>query len=123
MIIPDNATTASNQITAGDRARDVNATYEAFLAWYNTAADPTRSRKPRDKGAVEAGVKVITRSVIAVLQGSTFVDLDEINERIDELIDEINCVLSTFCLPKERGKPGHLSGFSGHVSVRSSGRA
>lgn len=90
VIIPDNATTASNQITAGDRARDVNATYEAFLAWYNTAADPTRSRKPRDKGAVEAGVKVITRSVIAVLQGSTFVDLDEINERIDELIDEIN---------------------------------
>lgn len=90
VIIPDNATTASNQITAGDKARDVNATYEAFLAWYNTAADPTRSREPRDKGAVEAGVKVVTRSVIAVLQGSTFVDLDEINDRIDELIDQIN---------------------------------
>ena len=36
---------------------------------------------------------------------------------------EETCVLSTFCLPKERGKPGHLSGFSGHVSVRSSGHA
>ena len=34
-----------------------------------------------------------------------------------------SCVLSTFCLPKERGKPGRLSGFSGHVSVRSSGHA
>lgn len=90
VIVPDNPTTASNQIAAGDHARGVNATYEAFLAWYNTAADPTRSRKPRDKGAVEAGVKIVTRSIIAVLQGTTFVDLDEINERIDELIDEIN---------------------------------
>lgn len=58
--MPDNASTASHAIRPGDRARRVNATYEEFLAHYNTAALPTRPVRPKDKGNVESGVKVVT---------------------------------------------------------------
>lgn len=60
VIVPDNALTASNQISRTDRARDVNASYSDFLEHYDAAAVPTRSNRRRDKGNVEAGVKVVT---------------------------------------------------------------
>lgn len=89
-IVPDNASTASNRIDKSSHQRRVNPTYQDFLAFYNTAAVPTRSRKPRDKGGVEAGVKIITRDVLAVLAGQEFIDLDDVNERMAKLVDEIN---------------------------------
>lgn len=60
MVIPDNASTASNQIAKGDRARDVNASYAEFLEHYSTAALPTKENAPKEKASVEAGVKVVT---------------------------------------------------------------
>src|SRR5690606_20560499 len=55
-IIPDDA---SNQLSKDDRTQDVNSAYSQFLEHYQTAAVPTRSAAPRDKGHVEAGVKVV----------------------------------------------------------------
>jgi Integrase core domain len=43
VIVPDNASTASNQISRTERARDVNASYSDFLQHYGAAAVPTRS--------------------------------------------------------------------------------
>ena len=90
VIIPDNASTASNRITATDTARDVNATYQQFLQHYGTAAAPTRSYKPKDKASVEAGVKIITGKVITALAERFFVDLDDVNDAIYTRVDQIN---------------------------------
>lgn len=90
VIVPDNASTASNQISRTEKARDVNSSYAEFLEYYATAAVPTRSYKPRDKGNVEAGVKVVTNWVIHFLEGRVFATLDELNDAIAVQVDAIN---------------------------------
>lgn len=90
VIIPDNASTASNQISRYDKTRDVNESYAAFLEHYTTAAVPTRAYKPKEKANVESGVKVVTNWVIHYLDDRTFVDGDDINEAIVERVDWIN---------------------------------
>lgn len=90
VVIPDNAPTASNKITAVTAARDVNATYQQFLQHYGTAAAPTRSYKPKDKASVEAGVKIVTGAIITAAGDRLFVDFDELNKAISTHIDQIN---------------------------------
>lgn len=90
VIVPDNASTASNAISRHDRARDVNRSYADFLEYYATAAVPTRARKPKDKGNVEAGVQVITQWVIHRLADHQFHDLDDLNTAITRQVEEIN---------------------------------
>jgi hypothetical protein len=90
VIVPDNASTASNQISRTDRARDVNASYADFLAYYGAAAVPTRSNRPRDKGNVEAGVKVVTNWVIHFLSDRVFACLDDLNDAVAAQVDAIN---------------------------------
>lgn len=90
IVVPDNASTASNQISKTERARDVNATYAEFLEHYQTAAVPTRSAAPRDKGNVEAGVKVVTNWVIHFLADRQFASLDDLNDAIAERVEWVN---------------------------------
>lgn len=90
LIIPDNTSTASNQISKGDRARDVNSAYAQFLEHYQTAAVPTRSAAPRDKGHVEAGVKVVRNWIIHYLADRVFGSLDDLNEAIAERVEWVN---------------------------------
>lgn len=90
VIIPDNASTASNRISRGDRAREVNREYRDFLEYHHTAAVPTRSAKPQDKGNVEAGVKVVTNWVIGRLADRRFASLDDLGEAIAVEVDAIN---------------------------------
>lgn len=90
VVVPDNASTASNQISKAERAREVNVAYAEFLEYYRTAAVPTRTSKPRDKGHVEAGVKVVTNWVIHYLGDRTFASLDELNAAIAEQVEVIN---------------------------------
>ena len=90
VVVPDNASTASNAISTADRNRKVNDTYQQFLEHYNTAALPTRARRPKDKANVEAAVKIVTHKVIHALDGHQCVDLDELNGKIVGLVDAIN---------------------------------
>ncbi len=90
LVVPDNASTASNQISKASRARDVNDSYAEFLEHYRTAAVPTRSAAPRDKGNVEAGVKVVTNWVIHYLADHVFASLDDLNEAVAERVEWIN---------------------------------
>lgn len=90
VIVPDNASTASNQISRTEKAREVNSSYAQFLEYYGTAAVPTRSYRPRDKGNVEAGVKVVTNWVIHYLEGRAFASLDDLNAAVAVQIDAIN---------------------------------
>lgn len=90
LVVPDNASTASNQISHTSRAREVNTAYAEFLEHYRTAAVPTRSAAPRDKGGVEAGVKVVTNWVIHYLADQMFASIDDLNEAIKERVEWIN---------------------------------
>jgi transposase len=90
VIVPDNASTASNQIGRTERARDVNASYSDFLQHYGAAAVPTRSNRPRDKGNAEAGVKVVTNWVIHFLADRVFASLDDLNDVVAAQVEEIN---------------------------------
>ncbi|MGW3485653.1 IS21 family transposase [Rhodococcus indonesiensis] len=90
VIVPDNASTASNQIARGDRAREVNREYRDFLEYHHTAAVPTRPVRPTDKGHVEAGVKVVTNWVIGKLADRRFASLDDLSEAIAVEVDAIN---------------------------------
>lgn len=90
VIVPDNASTASNAIATGDRARKVNTSYEEFLTHYNTAAFPARPLRPKDKGNVESGVKVITNWAILKLANRGFTNLDDLNAALRGAVDAIN---------------------------------
>ena len=90
VVIPDNASTASNQISRGDRAREVNREYRDFLEYHHTAAVPTRPVRPRDKGHVEAGVKIVTNWVIGRLADRRFASLADLNEAIAAAVEAIN---------------------------------
>lgn len=90
VIVPDNASTASNRISRYEKARDVNQSYAAFLEHYQTAAAPTRAASPKHKANVEAGVKVVTNWVIHYLADRRFAALDELNEAVADRVEMIN---------------------------------
>ena len=68
----------------------VQRTYEELLLHYGTAPLPARQRKPRDKAKVECGVLVAERWILARLRNQIFFSLSELNERIAELLEELN---------------------------------
>jgi len=68
----------------------VQRTYEEFAAHYGTVVLPARPLHPKDKAKVEVGVQVVQRWILARLRNQTFFSLDEINERIGELLEELN---------------------------------
>ena len=55
VIVPDNASTASNQISRYEQARDVNQSYAAFLEHYQCAAAPTRAASTAREGQRRSG--------------------------------------------------------------------
>jgi transposase len=57
---------------------------------YRVVIIPTRSRKPRDKAKVEAGVLLAERWILARLRNRKFYSLHEANEAIEELLAWLN---------------------------------
>ena len=68
----------------------IQRTYEEMARHYGTAIVPARPAQPRDKAKVEAGVLVAQRWILARLRNETFFSLDALNERIAELLEELN---------------------------------
>jgi transposase len=87
-LIPDNLKSGVTKAESYDPL--VNATYQRFAQHYNCAIRPARSGRPKDKAKVEKGVQFLETWVLARLRNHTFFSLDELNERISELIDELN---------------------------------
>jgi transposase len=78
-------------VTHPDRYEaELNASYRELATHYGTCVIPTRVRKPRDKGKVEAAVLVAQRWILAVLRHRTFHHLDELNAAIAELLEKLN---------------------------------
>lgn len=69
---------------------EVNPSYLELAPHFNTVILPTRTAKPRDKAAVEAGVLAVERWVLAPLPNHTFHSLGELNEAMAERVGELN---------------------------------
>jgi hypothetical protein len=68
----------------------VNEQYRRMAEYYGCAIVPARSRKPRDKGAVEMGVRVIEQRAMAPLRDRLFTSLAQLNEALMDGVLEIN---------------------------------
>jgi transposase len=88
LLVPDNL--KSGVRSACYYEPDVNPTYHDLAVHYATAVLPTRTRKPRDKAKVEAGVLVVERWILARLRKLTFFSLAELNREIRRLLDQLN---------------------------------
>ena len=69
---------------------EINATYQEMAAHFGVAIIPARSKKPRDKAKVEAGVLLAERWILARLRNRRFYSLAEANAAIAELVRWIN---------------------------------
>lgn len=68
----------------------IQRTYEEMAAHYGTVVIPARSAHPKDKAKVEAAVLVAQRWILARIRNQVFFSLNELNERIAELVEELN---------------------------------
>jgi transposase len=84
LLVPDNLKSA---ITRADRYEpDLNPEYEKLAVHYGTAIMPARGYKPKDKGLVENGVKLMQRWLLARLRHTTFYSIAQLNNKINELM-------------------------------------
>ena len=87
--VPDNLKAAVIRRTREDGAL-INATYAEFAAHYDTDVMPAGPRKPKHKAAVEIGVKLAQRWILARLRNRVFHSLEELNQAMAPLLDRIN---------------------------------
>lgn len=90
IVVPDNTSTATNQVTPTTRVRDLNKHYATFSRHFGFGAVAARSYKPKDKPSVEKGVDIIERWIIEYLDDRTFFSLDQLNHAIHQRVDWIN---------------------------------
>jgi transposase len=69
---------------------ELNPTYAELARHYGTAVLPTRTYRPRDKAAAEAGVLTAERWVLAPLRHRRFFSLGELNAAIREQVAQVN---------------------------------
>lgn len=65
-------------------------TYDELAKHYHTALLPARPHKPRDKAKVEVAVLVAQRWILARLRNELFFSLESLNQRIAELLEQLN---------------------------------
>jgi transposase len=65
-------------------------TYEDLAEHYQTTVLPARPKHPRDKAAVEVGVQIVQRWILARIRNEVFHSLGELNARIRELLVDLN---------------------------------
>lgn len=87
-LVPDQL--KSGVIVACRYEPGIQRTYEDLAQHYGTAILPARPGHPRDKAKVEVGVLIAQRWILARLRHETFFSLDALNERIAELLEELN---------------------------------
>ncbi len=88
LVIPDNLKSAIKSACRYDA--EVNRTYADLAEHYGVAVIPARVRKPKDKAKVESGVLVVERWILARIRNETFFSLGELNQRIAELLVDLN---------------------------------
>ena len=69
---------------------ELNPTYAELATHYDTVVLPTRTARPRDKAAVEAGVLTVERWVLAPLRNRRFFSLADLNRAIATQVAMVN---------------------------------
>jgi transposase len=88
LVVPDNL---KSGVTKPCRYEpDINRTYAELAEHYGVAVVPARVRKPRDKAKAESAVLQVERWILARLRNQRFFSLGELNQRIAELLVELN---------------------------------
>jgi len=87
-IVPDNLKSAVNKACRYEPW--VNETYLDFARHYDTVILPARPRRARDKALVEGFVRLVYQRIYAKLRDEVFYDIDELNTRAWELLEEHN---------------------------------
>jgi transposase len=87
-LVPDQLKSAVARSDAFDPG--IQKTYAEFAAHYQTVVFPARPRKPRDKAKVEVAVQVAQRWILARMRNETYFSLADLNQRIGELLGELN---------------------------------
>ena len=98
IIVSDNLKAAV--IKASNYEPDINRAMEDFCNYYQTAAVPTRVRKPKDKALVEDQVKLVYSRVFAKLRNVIFFGLAEMNIAILEKVichDQTRMQIKPYC--------------------------
>ena len=88
LLIPDNL--KSGVVKASFYDPEINRSYGAMAAHYDVGIMPARPRKPRDKAAVEAGVRFTQTYVLGRLRHETFFSLAECNDAIGHVLERLN---------------------------------
>lgn len=88
LFVPDNAKVAVIRSCFYDPY--VNRSYANMAAHYDSAVLPTRPRRPRDKGKVEACVRIVERWLLGRLRHRVFHSLAELNAAIGEMLVDLN---------------------------------
>ena len=85
LTIPDNCATATDRKTG-----ILNTQYTEFLDYYGTLPKPTRVKAPKDKGSVEAHVKVVEKGILPKLDKLPILSLKEYNRFLIDKVMEKN---------------------------------
>lgn len=88
LIVPDNLKSGIDKACRYEP--DLNPTYQQLAYHYDTVVVPARPYKPKDKAKVEVAVQIVERWIIAKLRRETFYSLKALNQRIQELLIELN---------------------------------
>ena len=88
LLVPDNLKSGVNKASFYDP--EVNRSYAAMAAHYGVGILPARPRRPRDKAAVEAGVRFAQSYIIGRLRNVTFFSLVECNTAIAAAVERMN---------------------------------
>ena len=88
LLVPDNLKSAVHKASFYDP--EVNRSYAMMASHYNVGILPARPRRPRDKAAVEAGVRFAQSYIVGRLRNVTFFSLAECNAAIASAVERMN---------------------------------
>jgi transposase len=88
IVIPDNLKTGVTRPNYYEPG--ITLAYQELAEHYKVAILPTRTRHPRDKGAIENAVQNVERWVIAPLRNRQFFSLDEVQRAVRERLEILN---------------------------------
>ena len=88
LLVPDNLKSGVNKASFYDP--EINRSYGRMTAHYDVGVLPARPKKPRDKAAVEAGVRFAQSYIIGRLRNQTFFSLDEGNAAVAAIMTRMN---------------------------------
>jgi len=88
LLVPDNLKSAVHKASFYDP--EVNRSYGAMATHYGIGILPARPRRPRDKAAVEAGVRFAQSYIIGRLRNVAFFSLAECNAAIAAAVERMN---------------------------------